>query len=310
MSEKHTDTRNNEAAQKKSKIVGIIICTVLAIALIAVILFVWPGIIDCGDKSQSKGAVKADADNTPAVSAAAAKPVTASSVGETIGENPFAGQKVAVGEFVDFGRYEQDGDAATADESVRWLVLDVQGDKALLISKYALTQRPFAEKGESSWETSSLRGWLNGEFLSAAFTESEASYILETVVTADANPDFDTAQGSDTLDRVFILSGAETEAYFFGENEALNKWATGRLTWGAADQYYESVKDVKTFSYTREEWRSKFDKDNTCSVWLRTMGLNTTYAVRTYNDGDLYYAGNKVEGISIGVRPAVWVKIG
>ena len=42
------------------------------------------------------------------------------------------------GSIVTFGMYEQDGDAHNGKESIEWIVLDVQEDRALLLSVHTL----------------------------------------------------------------------------------------------------------------------------------------------------------------------------
>lgn len=41
-----------------------------------------------------------------------------------------------VGSYVKFGSYEQDNDLSNGKEKIEWLVLDLQANEALLISKY------------------------------------------------------------------------------------------------------------------------------------------------------------------------------
>jgi len=52
-------------------------------------------------------------------------------------------------------------------------VLDVQGDKALMITKDVIEKRPYnVQDTDVTWETCDLRKYLNGEFLQK-FTEEE-----------------------------------------------------------------------------------------------------------------------------------------
>lgn len=44
-------------------------------------------------------------------------------------------RRPTTGNVVTYGHYEQDNDTANGKEPIEWVVLDVQGDKALLISK-------------------------------------------------------------------------------------------------------------------------------------------------------------------------------
>ena len=63
-----------------------------------------------------------------------------------------------------FGSYPQtdDGDV---DSPIVWQILAKKGDKALLISQYALESLPYnADGGNVTWGSCSLRSWLNDEF--------------------------------------------------------------------------------------------------------------------------------------------------
>ena len=76
-----------------------------------------------------------------------------------------------VGNSVSFGSYEQDNNPANGKEEIEWIVLDVQGDRSLLISKYALDCKKYnTEWTDGTWESCSLRKWLNSDFLNAAFS--------------------------------------------------------------------------------------------------------------------------------------------
>ena len=59
------------------------------------------------------------------------------------GDARYLGQTGEEPETVLFGSYEQDGDAANGKEPIEWLVLARDGDKALLLSKYALDHQSF-----------------------------------------------------------------------------------------------------------------------------------------------------------------------
>ena len=80
-------------------------------------------------------------------------------------------KQAKVGDYVVFGQYEQDNDTSNGKEDVEWLVLDVQEDRALLISKYLLDCKPYNTTDDHvTWETCTLRKWLNDEFINTAFS--------------------------------------------------------------------------------------------------------------------------------------------
>ena len=80
---------------------------------------------------------------------------------------------------VTFGRFEQDGNLENGPEPIEWIVLGVDDNKALLLSKYILAYRPMHSiREEYDWRDSELREWLEEEFFANAFTMSEKRKML------------------------------------------------------------------------------------------------------------------------------------
>ena len=76
----------------------------------------------------------------------------------------------AVGSIVTYGHYPQTA-SGTDSTPIEWMVLEVQGNKALLFSKYGLETRAYNSKRTyTTWETSDMREWLNDTFLNRAFS--------------------------------------------------------------------------------------------------------------------------------------------
>ena len=93
------------------------------------------------------------------------------------------------GDTVLFGRWEQDGDPSNGPEPIEWIVAEQQDGASVLISSCTLDVRPFHGKAANvTWETSSLRAWLNGEFFRKAFSESEKESMIAASVAAERNP--------------------------------------------------------------------------------------------------------------------------
>ncbi len=119
--------------------------------------------------------------------------------------------------YVRFGRFIQD---EKEPEPIVWLVADIQGDEAFLISQKILDWRNFYDyKLEDEempyWETSSLRKYLNSDFYKTAFNEEEKERICVSHLKnfhAHSNTCRKQPPENDTYDKVFIPSFQELNA--------------------------------------------------------------------------------------------------
>ena len=201
------------------------------------------------------------------------------------GDARYLGQTGKEPETVLFGSYEQDGDAANGKEPIEWLVLDRDGDKALLLSKYALDHQSFMPFYEPvtepfTWESCSLRQWLNSTFLNAAFSAEEQRQLLTTTVITASGGRKGSENPFTTEDRVFLLSDTEVYAYFSSE---------------AA-----TVADYTAYALSEDPWAG----NATAIWWLRTTdGGNHPDSV--YTRGGVGEGARSYEGEY--VRPAIWV---
>lgn len=196
--------------------------------------------------------------------------------------------------YISFGEYEQDNIISNGKENIDWLVLDVKDNKVLVISKFALDCQPYNTRKESvTWETCTLRNWLNNDFLNEAFSDTERSFIAETAVTADGNYVWNTAPGNETVDKIFLLSIPETEMYFsFSENHS---------TAECKPTNYATANGVKV--------NSDAEYKNNCNWWLRSPGMNENHASRVYTSGHIDTGGGRVNYDEYGVRPVLWLDI-
>lgn len=202
------------------------------------------------------------------------------------------------GDYITFGKYEQDNKKSNGKEDIEWIILDRQGDKFLLISRMALDQQPYnTKKADVTWETSSLRKWLNGSFYDSAFDKEDKAQIIKTNVTADKNPEFDTSPGNDTKDNVFLLSITEFHKYF------------------------ASIKGIVAEGTEYAKAKEKNTASQVFVWWLRTPGNTKKHASMVIyygpNDNPVTNYGlfvNRTRGCSpddrsSGVRPVIWVDL-
>ncbi len=188
-----------------------------------------------------------------------------------------------VGDYIKIGRYIQDGNIP---EDIEWRILAKEGSRLLLISRYGLDRQSFHHVRENvTWETSAIRTWMNTDFIKSAFNMSEYNMIANSRIKATKNPNYKTNAGSDTWDRVFLLSMEEVEKYF------------------------SSTKDMecKPTAYAKKQGARTFLEN--CWWWLRTPGDrpgNITF-VRAYG-GIESWGCLAIDHITV-VRPAMWIDL-
>ena len=209
----------------------------------------------------------------------------------------------AVGDTIIFGKYEQDNDTFNGKENIEWLVLAKKDNKLLIISQYALDCQPYnTEDVNVTWESCTLRTWLNADFFNAAFSDGEKGMIPTVTVSADENPDYNTNLGSATEDKVFLLSITETNRYFKTDEERMCVPTAYAKAHGA---------------YTSSDYTK--GGAATCWWWLRTPGKVGHYvfsddwmnlATNVDRDGGVISYGYDVNRDSGCVRPALWIDLG
>ena len=190
------------------------------------------------------------------------------------------------GSIYTFGRYEQDNNTENGKEPVEWIVLESDGRKALLISKYALNVSSYNRRWiDMTWEECSLRAWLNGDFYNDVFSAEEQEIILTCTVTAEDNAEYGTEAGKDTEDKVFLLSIGEAERFFVSDEDrqcAPSAYTAAQGAWAEDSEY---------------SW-----------WWLRSPG-GSSRAAYVSEDGSIDRYGNFVNYGDGAIRPAVWIDL-
>lgn len=196
-------------------------------------------------------------------------------------------KNIKVGSYINFGAYEQDNNTSNGKEDVEWLVLEIKDGKALVISKYALDCKPYnTSYTDVTWETCTLRRWLNNDFINAAFSAEEKAIIPTVTVSSDKNPEYSTNPGNATQDQVFLLSITEADKYFSSDS---------------ARQC-----EPTDFAVANSTWES--DTVN-CCWWLRSPGIFQSFAVLVSCDGGVGDDGDRVGNDVYTVRPALWIDL-
>ena len=224
-------------------------------------------------------------------------------------------KRAEVGDIVQMGTYEQDGDPETEDP-ICWDVLDKDGDAMLLISHDVIAYQRFSDSLKCViWEDSQIRSWLNQEFYAEAFDEEEQASIRETTLenpstvgfAAHVDPSGDVQvreSRPDTKDKIFLLSWKEIERYYghkLPKAEALLCKPSKAVL-----QRYEEIEQQRV----REKVpfvTSVPDVSEGISWMLRSTGKSQNQISIIRGDG--YYSQCLADYYQ-GVRPAMWIDVG
>ena len=205
---------------------------------------------------------------------------------QAAGTSEYVAVNLNVGDEFNLGKFEQDNDLTNGEEAITWQVLKVEDGWVLAISKYGLDMQRFNDTNEPvTWESCSLRKWLNGEFYENAFSDSEKAVIPEVTLSNPSNLQYGTDGGNDTTDKVFLLTQSEAVAYFSDETARRcypTEYAIGKGVWR---------------SDTGGSW-----------WWLRTPGLDDTHFAFVNGVGYYQAKGWEVNYSDGVVRPAVCIK--
>lgn len=192
-----------------------------------------------------------------------------------------------IGDIVTYGNYEQDGFYSNGEETIEWIVIARDRDNhALLLSRYCLDALPYNEDGgDVTWEDSSIRAWLNGEFLESAFGSDPNGFICTAECkTKDGRSGTD--GGENTTDRIFLLAVDEVTQYF----------------------PKESSRRAPVTEYAKEQG-AEYDKNGNGWWWLRTPGKTQDMAAGVHTAGGVNYDGRDVDRTDLCIRPALWLDL-
>ena len=198
------------------------------------------------------------------------------------------------GMIVPFGSYPQNKYGFKAP--IEWLVLDVTGNEALLISRKGIDCKLYNHSyvDNLTWEDCDLRKWLNSDFIKSAFSDADAKKIKVSNLENDNNPEYGTKGGNNTNDRIFCLSIAETERYFNSDED----------------------RKCEPTAYAVQQGTYVGKGQNYCNWLLRSPGGNVSnifsgnspncfFAAEVFNDGRLCLCGHGVGVRGLAVRPAL-----
>lgn len=184
----------------------------------------------------------------------------------------FNGQAWALGNTVEFGRYEQDAIYENDEELIEWRIIDNQGSRFLLVAEKGLDAVPYVDKENNGKH---IIKWLNEDFYGEVFNLEEESMILET--------DMDDGWAGEKA-KVFLLSTKEIKKYFDSKEKRI----------------------LQPTEYAKN--KMKYIQDDACLWWTRTGGGAFMMAAYVHFDGYIESYGQDFYDKAV-VRPAMWVDI-
>ena len=200
---------------------------------------------------------------------------------------------------VQFGSYEQDGNIGNGEEPIEWEVLATENGKSLLVTKYVLDCKRYNTKFEDvTWESCSLREWLNDDFLNTAFSADEQKSICSVSLSNPNNQYYGTNGGNSTNDKVFALSVDEIKKYY-------------KFDYWSNETYSGSCNDliIKPTTYAENQGVYVSNSYGGAGWWLRSPGYASGGACFVFLNGYVgAYCSFDVGHDNVGVRPALWVK--
>ena len=171
-------------------------------------------------------------------------------------------------------------------QPLEWRVLAVENGRALLITDKLIDYVEYNESyANVTWETCTLRKWMNSDFISKAFSSSQQAQIATVINQNPNNPEYKTKGGNATQDKIFALSIDEAEKYFSSDSDRR--------------AYTTDYAHKKGYDYSdrSEYW------------WLRSPGNCSDYAARVNHYGCINLRGYDVDIDKVAVRPTFWLNL-
>lgn len=181
------------------------------------------------------------------------------------------------GDIVKFGRYEQDNDGTNDVEPIEWRILEINGDKALILSVKGLDARRFnPENSGNSYSVSEIRKWLTETFVDSAFTSREKSRI----------------EPGQNRDLVTLLTSEEVERYLPEKCDRVvypTAYAKGKGAYAVGNSSCDGAGPDAGW------W------------WLSSKGSGNEFAMIVNFNGDI--GNSDVYNPGYTVRPALWIRM-
>lgn len=194
-----------------------------------------------------------------------------------------------------------------------WRVLYVRGNTALLIADeitdIGIPYDNAVNLDGVTWETCSLRKWLNTEFLER-FSKEQRNKIIKKRITPENSHWYQTDAGNQTEDEVFLLSVSEIIRNF-GDSGHIkirpeNSWTYDTAPDGlsyAIDDGYNAARQATYKGETTWWWLRSPGDSKTKVAYVNADGIIFLNGESAFDDG-----GTSCVGVRPGVRPVIWLR--
>lgn len=171
------------------------------------------------------------------------------------------------------------------NDPIKWRVLSVNGDEAFLLADQNLYDYCYDRTARSdvTWETSSIRSWLNNSFYNYAFFAFEREAITSTLVKSEDNAQWCTGNGNNTNDKIYILSFDDVTNPIYGFNSGYKESET-------------RISKLTDNSIVYDGW------------WLRTQGSTIWSLMFVDNMGEIQMSGRYSISMK-GIRPCMHIDL-
>lgn len=183
-------------------------------------------------------------------------------------------------------------------ESIEWMVLNKTTESLLVTTKNIIDAQPFNKtKRYTSWGQSTVRNWLNTDFLDFSFTETQKNHIITTENITN-NESFNEV----TNEKVFFLSTDNVLSEDWGFSTDEFEEDTSRMIEGTDYAKSQGL-------YVPQNYYESTEKSPFSPWWLRTYEYGTITVSYVDEDGQVWknnqYCGPSENDYVGGIRPAL-----
>lgn len=204
-----------------------------------------------------------------------------------------------------FGAYEQDGDYRNGKEPLEWLVLERDGDRALLLSKYGIETLLWdKDQPIGAYDVDDLYWMMNRTLYETAFSAKERAALIQTnPIKNESLAEFPWGM-TQYPGYTFLL---ETDDVLYGKSQD--------------DTPYFRTEEARitiptAFAAQKGAWLDKNAKFTDVAVpWIVTVTGTTdedfseVQFARVMPDGSVSFDEEAIKNQHVLIRPAVWVDV-